>query len=180
MAHAGLAVTAAAACTAAPPSEDWASAYVQERLFRNIAATQGQNSDDIMPVRARDGALKFISPSRAMALVEGRGCSRGQGDDYVGAYGDTVLPSLAALGFSAATVRPELFVGTTFEGKAHGDDRECHMDMPFLISDVPENLFLAPENEYEVMRKKDAARLQGVLTAAALQKIQAFKNMAFQ
>ena len=173
LAFSGVAVP----CT---PDADWAAAYSQERLFRNITLTQGQNNEDIVPVRARDGTQMFLSPSRATALVEGRGCVLGLGDDYVGGAAEPLLPSLAALGYSAGSVRPEIYVGTVFEGKPHGDERECAMAMPYQISDVPENLFLAPENEYEVMRKKDAARLKGVLERMALTRVRAFQSMSLQ
>ena len=173
LAFSGVPVT----CT---PEADWASAYAQERLFKNITQTQSQNNEEIVPATARDGSYAYLTPSRVSALVEGRGCARGLKDEYIGAAGEASLPSLGSLGYSLTALRPEIAIGTTFEGKAHGDDRECPIELPFQISDVPENLFLAPENEYELMRKEGADRLRTVLTNMARQKIEAFRALSFQ
>ena len=161
------------------PDADWAAAYAQERLFHNITLTQGQNADDIQPVM-KDGKPSFLLPLRAMALVEGRGVARGAKDEYIGAAGEADLPTLSSLGYKVGSVRPEVYVGTTFEGKAHGDDRECPIALPYQLSDLPDNLFLAPESEYDAMRKQDSARLTTVLGNYARGRVEAFRNMTFQ
>ena len=168
LAYSGLSVTCAT------PEDDWLSAYTQQRIFGNIAQTQAQNDNEIAPLW-KNGVASYVSPSRINAMIEGRGCVRGMKDEIIGAAADASLPSLAALGYLPMR-RPEIVVGTVFEGKAHGDERECPVAMPVAITDFPDNLTLSPDNPWDE-RKKDAERLRVVLGNLARSKLAAFQSM---